>query len=164
MPAKGRPASKNPRIKRIETRISATTDAELNFICEIAGLNKTSVIDKAIRLAYLLISDSRTQDDILYALEDVSDNSSMVQAQWAGVMDALSGVQARFRNINYDYLEFIRLENEYNSPEETLAELIECEYLKARSRYSAAEMDIWNRDVSGVLHNWVEENMQKEFE
>ena len=148
MPARGRPASKNPRERRIETRINKDIELELNYVCAKTQRSKTSIIDKAIHFAYLLISDSLTQEDALYALEDKSADSSEAKIKWDWLMDALSDVRTRFRNIDYDKLEFVCAEHGYGSHEETLVEIVEYEYFKALSKYSEEEMALWKRGHS----------------
>lgn len=164
MPARGRPASKNPRRRRIETRINRTTASELKFLCKETGLSITAVIDKAIHLLSLLVSDSRTRDDALYALDSIYADEKRVQAQWDSLINVLSDVKYRFSDIDEAKLEFIRIEGEFDSYEETLTALVTQEYLKIESRYSAAEMEAWNKYMRGEFAEPNDAGILEDFE
>lgn len=164
MPTRGRPASKNPRLRRIETRINTSTSSELKFICEKSGLSITVVLDKAIHLLCLLASDSRTKDDTLYAIENIAEENNLVQAQWNQLFKILSDLNYRFPCIDEAKLSFICEENDYDSNEEALLALIDCEYQRIASQYSADEMKIWLNDIHGDVPEPNDDGILEEFE
>ena len=164
MPARGRPASKNPRLRRIETRINKTTASELKFVCEKAGLNITSVIDKAIHLLCLLTSDSRTSDDTMYAIENISAENFFAENQWDQLFEVLSDINYRFPNIDEDKLSFICEEKNLDSFEETLKYLVDSEYQNIADQYGDKELELWNNipepNDEGILEAFEEAELE----
>lgn len=144
---RGRPTSKNPRVYRIETRINKQQLNELSSICSRTNLSRTTVIDWAIHITYLALSDSRTRESIIQSFRhkpyiQSMDNDDVTKS----IIDSLSEVNERFPDINEKYLEFIQFHesSKYKgidvSPEEIIALLIEAKYLQIRNFYTKAEV------------------------
>jgi len=144
---RGRPASKNPRIHRIETRINEKQLQELNSICSRTNISKTNAIDWAIHITYLALSDSRTRESVMKAFRFKPYSQTKKKMNFtSAIIDSLSDVNERFPDINEKYLEFIQFhennktpENEVSS-EEIVALLIEAKYLQLREYYTKKEV------------------------
>jgi hypothetical protein len=161
---RGRPASKNPRTHRIETRINDSTTKELRFVCKAARLSITAVIEKAIHLMCLLTSDSRTKDDAMYAIESTTGKNETLQAQWNQLIEVLSDINYSFPNIDEAKLTFICDDMGYNSNEEVIKALVDYEYEKIASRYSPDEMRIWNKEIHGEFPEPNDDGILEDFE
>lgn len=161
---RGRPASKNPRTHRIETRINDSTAEEMKFVCKAAGLSITAVIEKAIHLMCLLASDSRTKDDMMYAIENIADKNETVQAQWDQLIEVLSDINFRFPNIDEAKLAFLCDEMEYDSNEEVIKALVDSKYEYFESTHTPEEMKLWNKEIHGEFPEPNDDGILEDFE
>ena len=144
--SRGRPTSLNPRKHRIETRINDQSYHELEAICALTGNKKTQAIDWAIHIIYLLHSDSRTCDSIATLLRySPNEESKDKTDSEKSVFESLSDVTARFPDIDMDRLSFIQDHEMFDSPEETLYEIVEEKYFHLASKYKADEIATYEK-------------------
>ncbi|MPN17662.1 hypothetical protein SDC9_165017 [bioreactor metagenome] len=136
----------------------------MNFICKQTGLSLTAVIDKAIHLVCLLVSDSRAQDETLHILKSDGTNDKKTTVLWKQLIKYLHDTYRRFPNIDEKKLTFICIEKGLVYNEEALNAIIDCEYNNIVSHYSPEEMELWNRDILGEVPEPNDDGIREDFE
>ena len=143
---RGRPASNNPRKHRIETRINEQSSHELQTVCALTGSNKTLALDWAIRIMYLLHSDSRTRDSITALFNYTPHEETCVKTDTErSIFESLSDVITRFPDIDMSHLSFIQDHEMLNSPEETLCEIVDEKYFLLVKKYKKDEIATYEK-------------------
>jgi len=139
---RGRPTSINPRSNRIETRIVNQCLHELETICSLTNINKTTAIDWALHITYLALSDSRTSESVKRSLQlkPYEKNADKYDAA-NSIIDCLSEVNHRFPDLDERLLLFIMYHETYETPEEMLADLVVQRYFYVCKNYTKEEID-----------------------